>query len=170
MNKTIRVCLFSIILLFLAPCIINKSTLDILRDDSPQKTPVPGIATQTVDAGNSEPGSPLFKPPGQSTAQVTIAVPTINPMECLSSPDDVRFWYEAVNSSSGTGGTTCNAKLTFQNVSSQPVIVFLYTLFDNGKMKESKWTGHSLASGETGSVPVSVTLYSDGTTTYTKIP
>ena len=194
MNKVKKVpliCLCMMVLLILVACVIpdqemNRTLNEIghlfdrindidychnkgLSWDPETKECVPATPPEVVIV---EPVGPANQPPNppDQTSEEEIAKPTPNARACLVYSEAIEWWYEDVNNSSGTGGTTCSGKLTFQNNSPEAAIFELYTLYDNGTMKDSNWQGYPVIAGGKSSVQVSSVKYSDGTITYNHVP
>ena len=88
--------------------------------------------------------------------------------DCLVPHTGYEWSYENKQSSSGTGGTTCNGVFVFHN-SGEDVVLILYENWDNNAMHSEGWHDYHVAAGETFEKRVSRTLYSDGVYTFDRV-
>ena len=171
MNKTKKVLfvgLCSTWLLLSSSCFINKFSIQgVINLFFPPKdfTLPPRVFEEQTQAPGDSPQIPPLQP------TQTIKVPTVppEPRLCVAYKEDIAWGYEDLNTSSGTGGTTCSAELTMRNNSNERLVFELYTLFDNGYGETANWKGYPVEPGEKTSVQVSKANYKDGTITYNKV-
>ena len=110
--------------------------------------------------------------PGTQTALPTETAPqpSQQPLNaCLISAGQSSWQYEDVRQDSGTGGTTCNARLVIKNRSDKTISLIAYTAWDNNAMQFNGWKKFLIQPGSQWEERVSLVNYIDGTITYSKV-
>ncbi|MBA4420013.1 MAG: hypothetical protein C0391_02585 [Anaerolinea sp.] len=98
----------------------------------------------------------------------TIAEPDTT-AECLAARTVYHWSYEDFNSSKGTGGVACNARMVFSNRGSETLLLVLYESWDNNAMKSEGWKKYSLPPGGIHEKRVNRTIYTDGVMTFDRV-
>ena len=95
--------------------------------------------------------------------------PAAEPGICYSESSAYEWTYQDTRQNSGTGGLACDARLVFRNNSSELLNLIVFTDWDNNAMHESGWKVFMVESGDSWDYKVSLTQYTDGSVTFSKV-
>ncbi len=169
-RKVLFTFLCSSILLVTSSCIIPDRLLPQVPNFLlPTRSSDSDSSSGGYDLEDLGSGDAVQNPSGPPGIEIKPTPLPPEPRLCVAFAEDIRWGYEDIKTSSGTGGATCSGKFSFQNMSAEPVVFMLYTLYNNGSMESSDWQGYSLEPEEKTSVQVSEVEYKDGTNTYNKV-
>jgi len=132
-----------------------------------ESTPTQASATQAVTTQEIKTEKPTPTKKSNDNSQP----PVVDGMEVLCMPpeDDYSWSYEDFKTSSGTGGTTCNARFVFKSLSNEPLVLIVHTAMDNNEVQESGWNTYNLPAKGEWEEKVNQTNYKDGVVTYFKV-
>lgn len=128
------------------------------------------IASSTLATSPTQSVNPIEETPNGAIGPQTINetdAPALG--TCYSESSAYEWIYEDFRQNSGTGGVSCDARFIFTNNSNEVLNLIVFTDWDNNAMHESGWKVFMVKPGGSWEYKVSLTRYTDGSVTFSKV-